>query len=645
MPSLRRNENLGRHLIKLIASNFRCEMKSEPLNIRDKTFLINRTIQQAPTGTLVREFFKNAEESAALAPIGNRRVRIYPVDIDGVRKLAFWNTGPGMNATELRQATDLSSSINKGLALDGNFGIGAKVSGLAVSKEGIRYRSCKSGRVHEITIGYDEEQETYVRFAVQLSDGNSDIVVDVTDLVQKDGQDVSFDWTEVVLYGESADHDTVAEPLGKGREQDRSYIPTAIFRRFADLADGVEVRIDVAMTKGGGKDETGKFRQLKLLKDVIGQLPNSEVIQDRSTGVAVRYVHDPKAENSGHTLSSRANPATSSTTFCALVHKGERYDFKTSKAWSAAAPNFGIPFGSRVLTVEILLPQNMAMPNQYRDQLTSPDDRSTLASDDFSAFVRELMPEWVKEVIRQESPEASENLDDLQKDLQKLLDEFRVPTLTQKPSRKAEAEKADASDVGIDLSEPAHVTGDEPNDHEIGFGENESPKYSRGRRAQPRKVRRAPEGAQASLSSKALERVPEVKILTDPEQIADKLLKGRAGRFYKDGQELFVNGLYPVVERMASELEREFTGSADPEEVREAAVKASRKSMAFRVGKVVCFALSKRLADDWNVDDLDMATSPESLSMAADDYRQSIGIGKKWVKEYLKVGQVEGAAA
>lgn len=620
-------------------------MRSEPLNIRDKTFLINRTIQQAPTGTLVREFFKNAEESAALAPAGQRRVRIYPVTVDGVRKLAFWNTGPGMSTDELRQATDLSSSINKELALDQNFGIGAKVSGLAVSPEGIRYRSCKGGRVHEVIIGFDEEQQTYVRFAAQLSDNSSDTTYDVTDIVKKEGQDVNFDWTEVVLYGESRDHDTVNDPLGKGKEVDRSYIPTAIFRRFADWADGLEVRIDVAMTKGGGKDETGKFRQLKLLKDVVNQLPRNQSVVDASSGIEVRYIHDPKAENSGHTLSSRANPATASTTFCALVHKGERYDFKTRKAWSAVAPNFGIPFGSRVLTVEILVPSAMEMPNQYRDLLTWPEDRSTMTADYFSAYVRELMPEWVKEVIRQESPEASENLDDLQKDLQKLLDEFRVPTLTQRFSRKPEADKAEASDTGVDLSKAISITGDEAGDGDVGSGDNETSRDVKGRRAQSKKVRRAPEGAQASLSSKALERVPDVKILIDPEQIADKLLKGRAGRFYKDGQELFVNGLYPVVDRMAAELESEFAGTGDPEQIREAAIRASRKCMAFRVGKVVCFALSKRLAEDWSFDDLDTATSPESLSMAADDYRQSIGIGKKWVKEFLKVNQVEGVAA
>lgn len=616
-------------------------MKSEPLDIQNKTFLVNRTIQQAPTGTVVREFFKNAEESAALAPIGSRRIEIYPVLIDGVRKLAFWNTGRGMTADELRQATDLSSSINKTLALDCNFGIGAKVSGLAVSKEGIRYRSCKDGSVHQVTIGYDSDQETYVRFAERLPDNRYETVLDVTEVVRREGEDVNSDWTEVVLYGDTTDHDTVAEPLGKGRTVDRSYIPTAIFRRFAEIAEGVDVRIDVAMTKGGGKDETGKYRQLKLLRDVVKFLPNSQLVDSSDLGISVRYTHDPKAENSAHTLSSRANPATASTTFCAVVHKGERYDFRTKKAWSVIAPDFGIPFGSKVLTVEILVPQNRAMPNQYRDQLTWPEDRSVMTAAHFASAVRDLMPDWVKEVIRQESPEATENLDDLQKDLQKLLDEFRIPTLAQKISRRTDAQNSVLSEGGVDISEPIRTVQD--TDVEVGLRDRDSLKTNSEARALPKKVRHAPEGAQASLSSKALERVPKIEILTDPDQIVDKDIKGRAGRFYRDGQELFVNGLYPVVERMASELEREFAGMGDPEEVREAATRAARKSMAFRVGKVVCFALSKRLSDDWTDGDLEKATLPESLSMAADDYRQSVAVARKWIKEMLKLGQVEEA--
>ena len=92
-------------------------MRAEPHNIQDKRFLINRLTEQAPVSTLVREF-KNADESAAEAALGNRRIEIYPLEIDGVKKLAFWDTGPGMDGAELKRATDLSSSIGKDMALD-----------------------------------------------------------------------------------------------------------------------------------------------------------------------------------------------------------------------------------------------------------------------------------------------------------------------------------------------------------------------------------------------------------------------------------------------------------------------------------------------------------------------------------------------
>src|SRR5690554_1211026 len=128
-------------------------MSYERLTIQDDRFLINRLIGQAPRQTLVREFFMNAQESAALAPEGFRTVRIYPTLINDVRKLTFWNTGPGMDSAELRMATNISASINKEMSLDGNFGIGAKVSCLILSAAGIRYRSCKNGLVHEVNIG------------------------------------------------------------------------------------------------------------------------------------------------------------------------------------------------------------------------------------------------------------------------------------------------------------------------------------------------------------------------------------------------------------------------------------------------------------------------------------------------------------
>jgi len=78
----------------------------------------------------------------------------------------------------------------------------------------------------------------------------------------------------------------------------------------------------------------------------------------------------------------------------------------------------------------------------------------------------------------------------------------------------------------------------------------------------------------------------------------------------------------------------------NPDEARSIAVQASQRTLAYRVGKATCFALAKRLLDDWSTEDLERATSPESLSMAADDYRQSLAAGRKWIKDRIRMASV-----
>ena len=604
-------------------------MSFERLTIQDDRFLINRLIGQAPRQTLVREFFMNAQESAALAPEGQRMVRIYPTIINDVRKLTFWNTGPGMDSSELRTATNISASINKEMSLDGNFGIGAKVSGLTVSPAGIRYRSCKNRIVHEVNIGFDSDADTFVRFTYDI-EGREESVFDVTDAMLSQLIDVSSDWTEVVLMGEDDLHDTVLEPIGRGIRVDRSYVATQIFRRFASFRSGVKVSVDVSMTKGGGREETGRTRTLKTLQEVIPNLPKAETVTCPESGIQVQFVHDPKHANYSHSLSALNNAATSSTTFCALVPKGERYDLRTSKQWSAVAPNYGIPFGSTVLTVEIYLPDGVALPNQYRDALTTVGERAPITTDDFATKVRELMPEWVKEVVRKAHPPRDENLEDLQSDLQKLLDEFRLPTSTFAKAPTV-PDRTDDSDIGLDEARSADV--ESVNDEEDRFLRG---KHHTGQRATDKKVRKAPEGAKLSKETQALERAPSIEILDDPADIDDKQMKGRAGRYYKDAQMLFINGLYSSIDRMTTELEVQFAGQADGELLRSIVLRAAQRSTAFRVGKATCYAISKRLVDGWSLEDLDRATSPESLSLAADDYRQSLSAARRWINGELK---------
>ncbi|TXN42892.1 hypothetical protein [Methylobacterium sp. WL7] len=610
-------------------------MRPEQLGIGDRKFLINRLIQQAPINTLIREFFKNADENAALAPIGRRLIQIYPTGIGGVNKLTFFNTGIGMSAKELRVATEISSSVNKMMSLDGNFGIGAKVSGLAASPHGIRYRSCKGALVREVTIGYDDEEGTYVRFLAQMPDGSYETICDVTAAAIHDGKSTSEDWTEVVLLGQDPSHDTTAEPIGKGINVDRSFIPTSIFRRFVSFSLGVQVKIDVAMTKGGGKGETGRFRELKTLDDVLEKLGNDEIVKDPATAVSIRYIYDPKHETSGHSISARVNAATGSTTFLALVYRGERYDFRTQKVWSSVAPTFGIPFGSKVLTVEIWLPDGAAYPSQYRDSLMWRHDRSALTADHYAYLVRELMPDWVKDIIRRESPDNNDDLNDLQLALQDLLDELRVPTNGMR--RSPEPTLRTLRDT-TGTSEPENTTIESEQDESEANGLL-PPSKRVTTRASKTLVRTAPEGSIASRLASGLERAPEIKILDEIDAIDEHGLSGRAAKFHDEVRTLFVNGRYPIVFKMADEIINDFADADDLDEIRSLALQASRRTLAFRVGKSTCFALAKRLLDDWSTEDLDRATSRESLSMAADDFRQSLPSARKWIKDQMRIAR------
>ncbi len=122
----------------------------ETLKFQNVEFAIHHLIEDCPAHTVVRELIKNAEENATLlSPAG--KMECFQEKVLGVRKLGFFNEGPGMSAEDLRRLMDMAST-GKTLGTSDNFGQGGKVSGLKVSPRGLVYRSCKDGRVCQITL-------------------------------------------------------------------------------------------------------------------------------------------------------------------------------------------------------------------------------------------------------------------------------------------------------------------------------------------------------------------------------------------------------------------------------------------------------------------------------------------------------------
>ncbi len=591
-------------------------MPNEALVFSNIPFAVTSQIDRAPHWTMIRELTMNAIEAAARAS-GEKTVHWTSGTYKGVRKAVIWNTGPGMTAAELKAATDLTCEINKNLGLDENFGVGAKVSSLPNNKHGMRFRSCKDGRVSEVMLGYDQRAKQYVRFEYELPNGAYDTVIDVTAAAIKEGRKVDFEWTEVMLLGNSAGQDTAARPFANS-EKEKAYVATTLYRRFYRLPEGVKVRLDAVYQRF---DSRGTFVPIGQRSDKFARV---ESVRVPELNITIHFFHDPAVgDRSGLRMSSR-NALGSSTTTCCIVHKDEMYSVMTGNEWSAVAPRFGIPFGSKELCVHIEIAEEDARPSQYRERLISPDTGEDILPLDFALFVRERMPEWVKDVIRNASPRQTEDYNDLQKELQDLLNKYKVKITGRRIDAQGETS---AEERGEELAGPNRSTGSDG-----GTGT--------GARNTRRRFHEAPEGATTTSLYEVYEKPPKITMLETPEEVFEKGLKGRAAEFILETGDLFVNGLYEAVDRTVADIEPEFAGQIEPEKVSELVTNAARRAMAFRVGKATVYALAKRANEDWSEAAMQAALSKESLSIAADNYDESLAFVKRNVREKIKVERV-----
>jgi hypothetical protein len=159
----------------------------------------------------------------------------------------------------------------------------------------------------------------------------------------------------------------------------------------------------------------------------------------------------------------------------------------------------------------------------------------------------------------------------------------------------------------------------------------------RGSRNTRRRFHETPEGATATSLYEIYEKPPKITMLETPEEVLDIGLKGRAAEFIMETGDLFVNGLYEAVDRTVADVEPEFIGQTEPEKIRELVTSAARRALAFRVGKATVYALAKRANEDWGETAMSAALSKESLSIAADDYDESLPFVKRNVRERIKV--------
>jgi hypothetical protein len=102
---------------------------------------------------------------------------------------------------------------------------------------------------------------------------------------------------------------------------------------------------------------------------------------------------------------------------------------------------------------------------------------------------------------------------------------------------------------------------------------------------------------------------------------------------------------YPAIAEMQNLLEAEYATAPDPEIMRSMVLQIAKKAMILRIGKTVVYAFAKQLNKDWNQNSLEMAWSPESLSMAADNFGGSLQTARRQMGIVLRTSKSEAMVA
>lgn len=584
-----------------------------PIKIADIDFTVSRQIEQCPKTMMLRELTMNAIEAAAKAPAGRRLVEIKSKVVAGcgdARKLTIWNTGPGMGSAELDHICDLAASLRKDMALEGNFGMGAKVASLPSNTFGMRYRSCRDGVVSQVVLG--KREGIYGKVWIPVEDSYEEIV-DVTDQVLEEKEyQLREDWTEVVLYGNRADQDTVADPYDGDPTQDRQWIATYLYHRFYGLPDGVEVYLHEGTHPRDGR------RPFKPIPARAGAFGHVEAV-DVGDGIRIHYLYDPAYKDGGHNKSISGS-LTSSVSTAAIVFRDEMFDVRKSKKWAADAPAFGIPFGARHFSIHVELPDNFPVRHEpYRRfvQLTGGDQRQVVV-EDFAEIVFQHRPGWLIEIVNSLAPKSSASTDDLRKELQDFLNKLRVKV---KSPREAETGLHPVDDGGARGAGPEHRDGSGGSSDRTPIG--------------PTDLIFNPGGAKRADISKNLEQAPEIIPLRDPEDAAEKGITGKAARYVRETNQLFVNLTYSAIAAAQEDIELRYAAYGEPEIVRDLARQWAERLVMGRVGFAVVYAQAKQLIREWTSDDVKKALEPESLSLAADGWRDAVSTAYRSISRRL----------
>ena len=561
----------------------------KPIRHAPNAWSVTQMIDQAPRGMMIRELVKNGIEAAQRsATKGNPGRIVFDSFQDSnasgrVAKLRIFNTGPGMDAAELEKVMDLhSTSGGKANGAGQNFGLGAKLTGLVNNPAGMRYRSCKGGIVSEAILC--KEGNDYGIRLQKDQGGVMSPVVDRTREAKKERRDVRFDWTEVVLFGEDAAHDTTAEPFGKGKRSASNWIADCVNNRFDELPNHVSIEIDSSLDRNKRPQKRGLLGARESVRKSAGRKQMAEV--SMPSGLRVRFALLAKKGQNRYALEGQV----------ALVHKEELYDVRKVADWSRCCSRFGITYGQKQVVIQILLPDNEALPDQNRQRLERDEpERPEVFADEWAQEIAENLPDFIQKHIDAARPKDAGASNNLKARLQNLVTQYGWHRNAMKLDPNGNARAGD------------------PNSRGDGKGGR------RGRGGSP--TRSVNPGSKPASRTTVSRRgaLPSIRWVDGGKASSTGHLARFAARYDHKIHEIALNNQYEGLEEAVKRVVTGWPNAHDQAALRAEALNLCQEEFVFRASKAVMSAFMHEGAVGWKPIDIETALHEQALTLHLDD--------------------------
>jgi hypothetical protein len=435
--------------------------KTMKMKVDNTGFLLDRMGKDCAPLQYIRELTQNAIE--AIAKAGREEgVISWEADIArspaGVAKLSITDNGIGMSGEEMIRYINTLSSSGARQALDGNYGVGAKITAATRNPAGLLYLSWKEGKPGEAIQMVRDPSGQYG--LLSFSDGDeSDFVAEVGDDQKPDAISSSGSGTRIVLMGTQADQDTCAPPVDAGTtaaQWVRRYLNMRYFRIPKNIK--IQCQDNSSDGSGGRRPVTGQAPMLDAVALSHGELALDGAVArwwilpepDAKFDTPIQLPGAPKQTTSMQTF----NPGYQNRGHVAYLFNNELYDMCSGNAGYARLQQCGIIFGTDRVVIYMEPTSGDITTNTARTQLIV--DSGPPPWTDWAHQFREKMPEALKDFVESfEAKRAPVDDSGIKDRIKEVLQLFSVPRYV--PSSRGSVELDE--DERDDARPPAGRTG------------------------------------------------------------------------------------------------------------------------------------------------------------------------------------------